>query len=194
MSQIIFATANQHKVDEINRINNSDTFISLTDAGITEEIPETGQTFHENAFQKANYVFKRKSQPVFAEDSGLVVDALNGAPGVYSARFAGDAKDHDKNIDKVLELLKDVTDRRAHFASVICFISKAGDPLYFDGRCAGSIHIQRAGHGGFGYDPIFIPSGYSKTFGQLDDAIKDQISHRKKSFFSFMEYLHSTTL
>ena len=194
MSKIVFATSNQHKVDEINRINSVTKFISLGEVGIFDVIPETGSTFQENAHQKAAFVFERKNYPVFAEDSGLVVEALDGAPGVYSARFAGEEKNHDKNIQKVIALLEGVNKRNAHFASVICFIDRSGTPYYFEGACHGYIHTHPKGSGGFGYDPIFIPQGYSQTFGQLDDAIKDQISHRKKSFSKFMNFLVSNQI
>ena len=189
MNKIIFATANPHKVEEISRINRSISFLSLTDVGITEDIPETGDTFRENAFQKANYVFEQTNMPVLSEDSGLVIDALDGRPGVLSARFAGTNKNHQHNIEKVLSLLRDKSDRRAHFSSTLCFINSQKQVYYFEGICPGKIHSEIMGTGGFGYDPIFIPEGFEKTFGILDDSIKDKISHRKKSFAIFSEFL-----
>ncbi len=189
MNKIVFATGNQHKVEEINRINRRIQFLSLHDVDINEEIPETGSSFAENAYQKASYVFNKTKLPVLAEDSGLIVDALDGRPGIYSARYAGLQKNHQDNIAKVLHEMKGIADRRAKFISCLCFIDNTGQSSYFEGFCHGFLFTQPLGNGGFGYDPIFIPNGYDKSFGELPNEIKDKISHRSKSFEIFSNFL-----
>ena len=190
MKKIVFATSNSHKIAEVSRINSSIDFISLTELKMLEDIPETGHTFRENAYQKAWYVFSRCKLPTLAEDSGLAIRSLDGNPGVLSARFAGEDKNHQNNMEKVLRLLTDQNDRSAQFISTLCFIDSAGCPHYFEGFCNGQIHTSAQGIGGFGYDPIFIPEGYERTFGELSDDIKDAISHRKKSFALFTTYIN----
>jgi len=187
--KVIFATGNHHKVNEVSRICPSVTFLSLKDVGIEEEIPETGSTFRANAQQKAQYVFDRTNTPALAEDSGLVVEALNGAPGVFSARYAGDEKNHQKNMMKLLSELSTHTNRRAYFISTFCFYENADKIYFFEGKCHGTIAKEMSGSGGFGYDPIFIPDGHKHTFGQLSDVTKDAMSHRKKSLVKLLPFL-----
>lgn len=186
---IVFATGNQHKVREVNRINEGINFISLTDVGIDTDLPETGDTFEANAEEKARYVFDRESIAVIAEDSGLVVPALGGEPGVYSARYAGTGKDHEANIRKLLRRLAESENRLAYFQATICYIDPNGTAHFFTGKCHGRIHTEKRGNGGFGYDPVFIPNGYDESFGELDPSIKDEVSHRKKAFTKFFNYM-----
>lgn len=189
MHEIIFATRNKNKVKEINDINSTISFISLDDVGISEDIPETGDTFEENAHQKAAYVFDRIKKPVLAEDSGLVVPSLHGEPGVLSARYAGDDKDDAKNIEKLLSKLTDSAERAAYFNTTICYIDAEGNAHYFTGRCHGHIGLAPAGTNGFGYDPIFIPNGLDKTFAECPIVEKNKISHRKRAFVQFQAFI-----
>ena len=189
MSKIIFATGNPNKIDEISRLNSGFSFLSLFDVDIKEDIPETGNTFRANALQKAMYVFERNRIPTLAEDSGLVINALNGAPGIYSARYAGEEKNHKKNMIKVLAELNTQFDRTAYYQATICYIDENGHIHYFEGKCQGRISDEMKGEGGFGYDPIFIPEGHEKTFGELPNSTKDEISHRKQAFTLFTHHL-----
>lgn len=189
MNKIIFATGNQHKVEEVSRINQHVDFLSLKDVDIVEDIPETGSTFRANALQKARYVFDRKQMPVLSEDSGLCIEALSGEPGVLSARYAGVEKNHAKNIQKVLSQLITQDNRKAFFVSTLCFIDTDRKDHYFEGYCHGIIAHEISGSGGFGYDPIFIPDGFNETFGLLNSEVKDKISHRKKSFALFSAFI-----
>ncbi len=189
MKNLIFATGNEHKVFEINNILPTDISLrSLNDIGYTDDIEETGDTMQENAFIKANTIFQLHKQPVFAEDSGLEITALDMAPGIYTARYAGPEKDHDKNIDKVLNNLEDKADRSAQFRAVIAYVDEHG-AQYFEGIIKGKIGVQRQGTEGFGYDPIFIPEGYDDSFAILGDAVKNEISHRSRAFRKFVAYI-----
>lgn len=189
MLELVFASANQGKIKEIHQILGKNFVIKgLRDIGIVEEIPETGQTFFENAFQKANYVYQKCGCNVFADDSGLVVNALNGEPGVHSAIYAGHPKNDLKNIQLLLQKMQGISDRSACFISVICLIFQ-GKEYYFEGRVSGKIIDEMRGNNGFGYDPVFIPDGYNITFAEMDNNLKNQISHRNKALEKMKEFL-----
>lgn len=175
--KIVFATGNLNKLKEIQAILTQYEILSLKDIGCTEEIPETADTIKGNAILKAKYVKEHYGYDCFADDTGLEVDALNGAPGVYSARYAGEAKNADNNMNKLLQELANKDNRKAHFTTVIAFIQ--GEEVFtFEGIVKGSITTEKIGDGGFGYDPIFQPEGYQKTFAQLTGSEKNAISHR----------------
>lgn len=181
MEELVIATNNQHKVEEIRRaLGNKIKLISLKDLGCREEIPEDGTTLKENAYQKAKYVWDKYKKNCFADDTGLMVEALGGAPGVYSARYAGEHCSFDDNIDLLLENMEGKTNRNAYFATVICLIQD-GEPVYFEGKCEGCILTERYGRGGFGYDPIFMPKGYGESFAEISMEEKNKISHRGKA-------------
>lgn len=189
---IIFGTANPHKVLEVNAIlaNKNVHIKSLADIEYHEDIEETGKTFEENAWIKADTIFNARGLDCFAEDSGLEVVALNNEPGIYTARYAGPQRNHDDNIDKVLANLKDVENRAAQFKSVIA-MHLGGKKYTFVGIVQGSIALQRQGQGGFGYDPIFIPKGYNYTFAQLPEPIKNKISHRAKAMNQLIDVIQN---
>lgn len=190
MSTIVFATGNAHKVTEVRDILGSDYAIqSLADIGLDVDIPETGTTMAENALLKARYVYDHQGIAVVAEDSGLEVIALGMEPGLYTARYAGPEKDHDKNIDLLLHNLMRVEDRSARYRAVVAYISSDGSEQTFEGIVNGRIAHQRQGVGGFGYDPIFIPYGYDKTFAELPPSLKADISHRARAFFGLLKVL-----
>ncbi|WP_282628595.1 RdgB/HAM1 family non-canonical purine NTP pyrophosphatase [Empedobacter sedimenti] len=178
--ELIFATHNNNKVKEVSQILPSYLLMkSLTDINFFDEIEETGETFEENAQLKAQTIFEKTGKNIFADDSGLVIEALNGAPGVYSARFAGTGKDED-NITKALKELDGKTNRKAYFISVFCLILN-GEKHFFEGKINGTISTEILGENGFGYDPIFIPNGFSKSFAQMSADEKNAISHRAKA-------------
>lgn len=176
--QLVFASNNKNKIKEIQALV-SDTIqiISLEDISCTEDIPETAETIEGNAILKANYVTEKYGYPCFADDTGLEVDALNGAPGVYSARYAGEQKNANDNMDKLLLELKDKSNRKANFKTVIC-LNLNGTQQLFTGIINGKIIDEKIGTNGFGYDPIFIAEGHQKTFAQLTLEEKANISHR----------------
>lgn len=189
MTELIFATANKHKLVEIQAI--LPEFISLSDLeanSIFEDIPETGDTFRENARIKAQYVYNRTKKNCFAEDTGLEVYALDMQPGVHTARFAGPAKDSDANIDLMLKKLEGVDDRRARFNTCISLIYQ-GEVIDFVGYAEGIIATERRGDSGFGYDPIFIPIGYDISFAEMPGKEKRSISHRTKAFSKLIKWL-----
>lgn len=176
--ELIFASANNGKIKEVAEILEREiTLKGLRDVGISEEIPETGNTFHQNAFLKANYVYQKTKSNCFADDSGLEVEALHNEPGVNSAYYAGLPRNDDNNIQLVLKKLSHQSNRKARFVCVICLIMN-GTTQYFEGIVNGQISLQPRGHNGFGYDPIFIPDGYTQTFGELSHSIKNTLSHR----------------
>ena len=189
--ELLFATQNAYKVKEVNEIisgiPNLKVF-SLAEMGITDDIPETQDTIRGNAIQKAEYLWQKFGKNCFAEDSGLEVDALNGAPGVYSARYSGEPKNDKRNLEKVLKEMENKTKRSARFRTVIAFINE-GHLSCFEGLCEGTIRKETTGAGGFGYDPIFQPTGYDKTFGELPAEIKNKISHRAKAMSLFLTAL-----
>ena len=176
--QLVFASNNKNKIQEIQALVPSDfQILSLEDIGCHEEIPETADTIEGNAILKANYVTSNYGYDCFADDTGLEVDALNGAPGVYSARYAGKQKDANDNMDKLLQELKDKSNRKANFKTVIA-LNLNGKQNLFTGIINGKIIEEKMGTNGFGYDPIFIAEGHQKTFAQLTLEEKAHISHR----------------
>lgn len=176
--KLVFATNNQHKLEEVRQmLGSAITVLSLKEIGCAEDIPETGTTFRENASIKSHYVYERYGLDCFADDSGLVVDALNGAPGVFSARYAGAAASDEANIKHLLTQLQGQTDRTARFHAVISLI-RGGNEHFFEGVISGTIRNEKSGGGGFGYDPVFQPEGFDRTFAELSPGEKNQISHR----------------
>ena len=191
MNQLIFATHNAHKADEVKAIvGNLFEVKNLSDINFFDEIPETGNTFKENAFQKVKYLHDKLNCNCFADDSGLSVDALNGAPGIFSARYAGEPSNSQRNTEKLLDALKNISNRKAQFTCVIAVILD-GQPHFFEGVIHGTITETPYGEGGFGYDPIFIPDGYDKTFAELPADIKNKISHRAIALEKFKQFLNS---
>ena len=195
---IVFATNNNHKLSEIQDILGSTIEVkSLKDIGCHVDIPETGTTLEENAQIKANYVWDNFQTMVFADDTGLEIDALNSEPGVYSARYAGgEGHDSEANIQKVLANLQGVENRKARFRTVIAFIykdKKTGNKTtkLIEGIVNGSIITEKRGAAGFGYDAIFVPEGYDKTFGELGMDIKNSISHRARAVQQFAKELQT---
>lgn len=191
MEKLVFATHNKHKLEEIrNLVSNKIDIVSLTDLNFTKDIPETSNTLIGNAMLKAEYVYNKFGLYCFADDTGLIVDCLDGAPGVYSARYAGDSCDSEKNITKLLENIESVEDqyRTAKFQTVICLIDDLGTHL-FTGEVNGIITKHRIGSGGFGYDSVFLPNGYNKTFAEMTMAEKCIISHRGISINKLVKYL-----
>lgn len=191
MQQIIFATNNKHKKDEVSHLLPGFEVLTLSEIGISEDIPETGETLEENALIKANFVFEKTGLDCFADDTGLEVEALGGKPGVYSARYAGEPADPQANIDKLLAELKDIENRKARFRTVIALIQN-GEPVFIEGIVNGRIIECRSGASGFGYDPVFIPDGYAQTFAQMSLEEKNKISHRGKATRKLVEFLNSS--
>lgn len=192
--ELLFASNNSHKVTEINNIlGNSFVLKGLKDAGITEDIPETAPTLEGNAMQKARYVHEKTGRDVFADDTGLEVESLNGMPGVNSARFAGENKDSDANIDKLLLMLKGKENRKARFRTVIALII-GGEEHLFEGIVEGTIISDRRGREGFGYDPIFVPEGRDITFAEMPLTEKNKISHRARAFEKLRAFLTSRNI
>lgn len=194
--EIIFATGNAHKVTEAQKaLGNSITLIMPKELGITEEIPETGSTLEANAIQKCRYLWERVGKPCFADDTGLEVEALDQAPGVHTARYAGNGKDSNANMDKLLEELNRIEksaepNRAARFRTVIALITADGTLHTFEGILTGSIARQKSGAEGFGYDPVFIPDGYGdKTLAEISLDEKNGISHRGKAMRALKTFL-----
>jgi XTP/dITP diphosphohydrolase len=189
MKKIVFATNNEHKLKELRQILNGEfELLSLSDIGCTDEIPETGTTLEMNASQKSHYIREKYGIDCFADDTGLEIYALGNEPGVYSARYAGDARSAEANMQKVLEKMKDITDRRARFRCVFSLIMD-GKENHFEGIVEGEILHQREGEGGFGYDPIFRPLGLDHSFGTLSSGEKNRISHRGRAVEKLVEFL-----
>ncbi|MBQ0006770.1 MAG: RdgB/HAM1 family non-canonical purine NTP pyrophosphatase [Alistipes sp.] len=190
--QIIFATGNPHKLLEAQEILGPDFQLRTpADYGITEDIPETSDTIRGNALQKARYIFQKTGLPCFSDDTGLEVDALGGAPGVHTARYAGEGKNFDDNVNKLLSELqhKAPFERRARFRCCVAFIAEDGSETVFDGTVEGFITEGRCGTRGFGYDPVFRPEGYDLTFSELSQEQKNAISHRGKAMRALAAYL-----
>lgn len=191
MKEIVLASANKKKITELKDLLKDISVLSLNDIGFHQEIEESFFTFNENAFQKANTIHQFCGKNVLADDSGICIQALNDAPGVLSARFAGHGATDQDNLGKVLFELKDKTDRRAYYKAVLCLIWN-GAVHYFEGECHGILIDTPIGTNGFGYDPIFVPDGYTETFAQLSPSIKQQISHRAKAMQQLLDFINST--
>lgn len=188
--QLVFATANQNKIKEIQSLlTHVIQILSLNDINCLEEIPETQPTIEGNASQKAFYLYKNYNKNCFADDTGLEIEALGGRPGVLSARYAGETKDANANMDKILSELQTEKNRKARFKTVISLVIE-GKELQFEGTIEGVILNKKLGDKGFGYDPIFQPNGYSKSFAQMDLTEKNQISHRAIAVNKLVEYLN----
>lgn len=190
MKRLIFASNNKHKLVEVRAaLEGIAKVVSLAEAGLEGEIPETADTLQGNALQKAQWVWERTHIDCFADDTGLEVDALNGAPGVYSARYAGEHCSFDDNINKLLAALDDESNRKADFRTVICLIEK-GEVHYFEGRVDGQILTERHTNGeGFGYDPIFMPDRFAVSFAEMPLDVKNSISHRGRAVEKLAAYL-----
>lgn len=187
---IIFASNNENKIKEIKSIlGNTFTLLSLRDLNLIEDIPENEPLLEGNALSKARYIYNLTGMNVFADDTGLEVDALNGLPGVHSARFAGENKDSSANIEKVLSMLGQTENRKARFRTVIALIFEKKEYL-FQGTVEGTIINDKRGAEGFGYDPVFIPDGKIRTFAEMDLAEKNTISHRARAFEKLREFLN----
>lgn len=187
--QLIFATQNQNKVNELRKkMPSSIEILSLKDIGFNDDIEETGNTIEANAILKAKFIFNKFGKACIADDTGLEVDALNGEPGVYSARYAGAEKSDQANMAKLLFNLKDVSNRAAQFKSVIAYCDGKSTFL-FEGIVRGKIENEQIGNGGFGYDPIFIPANYTKTFAQMTMEEKNTISHRGIAVTKFLDFI-----
>jgi len=188
MNTIVFATHNPNKLSEVQALLPNYKIISLEDLDLKEEIPETGTTLKENAYIKAKYVFDKFGLDCFADDTGLEVEALNGAPGVFSARYAGEPSNSENNMKKLLAALEDKKNRNAQFKTVVCLIQK-GRIQYFEGICSGEILYTKTGSGGFGYDPIFKPLQSKLSFAQMNQKDKGVISHRGLAIKNLTNYL-----
>ncbi len=187
--EIIFATHNKNKLEEVQMLMPAFVkLLSLTDVGLHDDIPETANTITANAVLKTQYVRDRIDFPVFADDTGLLVAALNDEPGVHTARYAGDQKDNHKNIELLLSNLKHIDNRRARFVTVIALSTPHGDCV-FEGVCDGTITQDPRGTMGFGYDSVFVPDGFHKTFAQMSMTEKGAVSHRAKALQKLIEYL-----
>ena len=187
--KLVFATNNKNKILEVQQMLPSTIeIISLESIGCYEEIPETAATIEENAIMKANYISKKYGYDCFADDTGLEVESLNGKPGVFSARYAGEQRNSEDNMDKLLDALSNKTNRKAHFKTVIA-LNLNGNQHLFTGFAKGEITMEKTGNQGFGYDPIFKPEGYEVTFAQLSLEKKGTISHRGKATEQLIAFL-----
>lgn len=193
--KIAFATNNKHKLEEVrNILGPGFEIVSLSDIGCHADIPETGTTLEENAMIKARYVYENYGISVFADDTGLEVEALGGEPGVYSARYAGgEGHDSEANMRKLLQNMEGKENRRARFRTVIAYILENADGTLergsMDGIVGGEITLKKRGASGFGYDPVFLPDGYSETFAQMPAEVKNTISHRARAVEKFARFL-----
>ncbi|NTW33773.1 MAG: non-canonical purine NTP diphosphatase [Bacteroidetes bacterium] len=187
--KLVFATNNIHKIKEVqNLVSKEIEIVSLADINCVEEIPETGSTIESNASEKAFYVYNKYGINCFADDTGLEIDALDGRPGVYSARYAGESCNFENNITKVLSEMSGIENRKACFRTVISLII-AGKEIQFEGIVEGVILNERHGDKGFGYDSVFKPNGYNETFAEMPLEIKNSISHRYRAVQKLKEYL-----
>lgn len=186
---IIFASHNQNKVKEIqNLLGDEIQLLSLTEIGLEEDIPETADTIEGNSLLKAKYIWEKYQMTCFADDTGLEIEALNGEPGVFSARYAGDRKNDDANIDKVLSKLSGHENRNARFKTVITLINE-GQEFQFTGFVNGEIGSEKIGQNGFGYDPIFVPEKQGKTFAEMTLNEKNLFSHRARAFHQLVNFI-----
>ena len=189
--KLIFATHNQNKLNEIkSQLSTNIDILSLKELSFSQEIPEPYLTLEENAATKANTIFNCFNEACFSDDTGLFVPALNGAPGVHSARYSGPNASASANMNKLLKALEHITDRKAYFQTTIA-LKTANDLIYFTGKVYGSIALSKKGNGGFGYDPIFIPENHSESFAELPLAIKQKIGHRGKAISALIAYLNN---
>ena len=189
--KICFATNNQKKIEEVKAALGEDfTLVSLADIGCHEELPETGDTLEHNAFQKARHVYEKYGVSCFADDTGLEVEALDMAPGVYSGRFAGEPRSDERNVSLLLEKMGGIENRKARFRTVIALILE-GEEHRFDGMAEGEITHSKSGNAGFGYDPVFKPNGQEETFAEMSMEDKNLISHRGRAVQKLIEFLHS---
>mgnify|MGYP000904683212 FL=1 len=191
MTKLIFATHNKNKLKEVRSlIPNTIELLNLDDINLLEEIEETATTIEGNALLKAQTIYKQTGINCFADDSGLLVDALDGAPGVFSARYAGEHKSDSDNLEKLLKELSNKDNRNAHFKTVMALIID-GKEYVFEGIINGTITTEKSGSNGFGYDPIFLPDGYTETFAEMNSEIKNVISHRAKAMKKLIEFVTS---
>lgn len=189
--ELLIATHNEHKKEEIQQILENKFIVkSLADYDLHDEIIEDGNSFHENALIKAKYCFEKTGKASLGDDSGLVVEALDGRPGIFSARYAGN-HDFAANIAKVLDEMKNEDNRKAYFVTVMCLVDESGTN-YFEGRIYGNLTKEIRGEKGFGYDPIFIPDHYEITFAEMKPEDKNKISHRKIALQKFLEFLNQS--
>lgn len=187
--ELVFCTNNEHKIQEVAQIMGEGfAFLTLKQVNYLSEIPEPFDTLEANSATKANTVFFYCNKNCFAEDTGLFIESLNGDPGVFSARYAGEPASSKRNIELVLSKMKGVENRRAFFKTVITLVTPQGE-WQFAGTCKGRIALEIAGQDGFGYDPIFVPDGFDRTFAEMDAAAKNTISHRKRAFEQFATFL-----
>lgn len=190
MKKLVFATNNAHKLEEIRAIlGDRIEVLSLKDIHCDTDIPETADTLEGNAALKAEYIYRNYGMDCFADDTGLEVEALGGAPGVYSARYAGSGHDSEANMKKLLAELNGVTDRKARFRTAICLI-EGGEKHLFEGIVKGEIIEDKRGNSGFGYDPVFVPEGYAETFAEMGNDEKNKISHRARAVQQLCAYLN----
>jgi XTP/dITP diphosphohydrolase len=191
--KILLATNNKHKVNEIKDIlkNNNFELHTLSDVNIAVEVEEDKDSLEGNALKKAEDIFNISRLPTMADDTGLFVEALNGEPGVFSSRYAGENASYDDNCKKLLMVMIDIPKgkRNAYFKTVVCFYKSENEYYFFDGICNGNITTEKHGEKGFGYDPLFIPDGFDNTYAEMSDAEKNSISHRGKAFKKVGEYL-----
>lgn len=193
MNQLCFATNNLNKLAEIRKaVGNRYEILSLQDIGCNEALPETHETLEENSLEKASYVYEKFKVPCFADDTGLEIDALNGAPGVYSARYAGESCSFEDNMSLVLKNLEGMNQRTAQFRTVITLIG-LGETKQFEGVAKGEMTVARSGAEGFGYDPIFKPQGYDVTFSEMSMEEKNEISHRGLAVRKLIDFLGTTS-
>ena len=187
--KLVFATNNKHKLQEVRDIvGDRVEVLSLADIGCYDDIPETADTLQGNALIKARHIYEKYGFDCFADDTGLEVEALDGAPGVYSARYAGEECDSEANMRKLLENLTGKTNRNAQFRTVIALIIN-GEEMLFNGIVKGAIATEKKGDSGFGYDPIFVPEGHSASFAQMSSEMKNSMSHRFRATQQFSDYL-----
>lgn len=192
MQEIVLASANKKKIIELHDLLQGFKVLSLKDIGFESEIAEPFFTFQENAFTKANTLYQFCGKDILADDSGICVAALDGAPGVLSARFAGANANDQDNLIKMLQVLEGQANRQAYYKAVLCLVWR-GKPYYFEGECHGTLLHTPIGSNGFGYDPIFVPNGYTESFAQLSPSIKQHISHRAKAMQQLKAFLVGQT-
>ena len=190
MQELVIASNNKGKIKEIKEIITGIKLLSLADIGFSSEIEEPYDTFNENAYTKAKTISDFCGKSVFADDSGICVNALNGAPGVHSAIYGGEPRSNEANNKKLIEALKGVEDRSAYYKAVICLIWNA-ETHYFDGHCHGKVLEAPSGEGGFGYDPLFVPHGYDKSFAELPPEVKNNVSHRGEAVSKMVAFLNT---